>query len=185
MHTDGISAATTKAYRSGLHRYITFCSEINQLPIPISEDTLLLFIAHLAQQNLSYTTIQVYLSAVQYSESITFDAIITPRLRYVLKGIRKTCTLTHQPKERLPITFSIMKRLYMVFLKYPTSYKDIMIWVACCLAYFRVDEFTTPSPDSFDQSTDLLLSDIALDCCTSPTLVKITLKQCKNDQFRM
>ena len=57
----GISAATTRAYKSGLHRYVTFCSEINHAPLPVSEETLLLFVTDLAQQNLSYATIQVYL----------------------------------------------------------------------------------------------------------------------------
>ena len=62
-----------------------------------------------------------------------------------------------------------------------------MIWAACCLAYFgflRVSEFTTSSPDHFDSSTDLQLSDVALDNRTSPTTIQITLKQSKNDQFR-
>jgi len=60
----GISTVTKKAYRSGLQKYVSFCSQINQPPIPVSEDILLLFVTHLAQQNLSYATIQVYLSAV-------------------------------------------------------------------------------------------------------------------------
>ena len=62
-----------------------------------------------------------------------------------------------------------------------------MIWAACCLAYFgllRVSEFTTSSPDCFDPSTDLLLSDVALDNRASPTFIQIILKQSKGDQFR-
>ena len=127
-------------------------------------------------------------SHVTTSEATTFDTLITPRLRYVLKGIRRTCTLTHQPRERLPITFHVMKRLHTVFSKHPTSYKDVMNWAACCLAYFgllRVSEFTTASPDFFNHSTDLLLSDVALYSRTSPTMVQITLKQCKNDRFQV
>ena len=62
-----------------------------------------------------------------------------------------------------------------------------MIWAACCLAYFgllRVSEFTTSSPNHFDPSTDLLLSDVALDNRASFSLAQITLKQSKGDQFR-
>ena len=62
-----------------------------------------------------------------------------------------------------------------------------MIWAACCLAYFgllRVSEFTTSFLDCFNSSTDLLLSDVDLDSCTSPTSIQITLKQSKTDQFR-
>ena len=53
----GISAATRKAYTAGLRKYITFCMKINQPPIPAYENTLLLFVTHLAQQKLSYATI--------------------------------------------------------------------------------------------------------------------------------
>ena len=59
-----------------------------------------------------------------------------------------------------------------------------MIWVACCLAYFghlRVCDFTTSSPDHFDSYADLLLLDVALDNCASPTTIQM---QSKNDQFR-
>jgi len=175
----GNSAATTKIYKSGLHQYVTFCSKINQPPIPVSEDRLLLFVTHLVHQNLSYVTIQVYLSAVRYSrvttsKSTATDTQITSQLHYVLDGIWKTCAMTHQPKERLPIIFHTMKCLYTVFSKHPTNYKDIMILAACCLAYFgllRVGKFTTVSPDFFNQSINLLLLDVALDSRTSPMLV--------------
>jgi len=186
----GISAATKKAYRSGLQKYVALCSQTNQPPIPVSEDTLLLFVTHLAQQNLSYATIQVYLSAVQYShitttESETSDTLITPWPMYVLKDIRKTCALTCQPRERLPITFSIMKGLHTVFSTQWNDYRNVMIWAACCLAYFgllRVSEFTTASPDSFSQSTNLLSSDVALDSRASPTLVQVTLRMTNSGQ---
>ena len=185
----GISTATRKAYTAGLCKYNTFCREINQSLIPVREDTLLLFVTYLAQQNLSYAMIQVYLSAVRYchitaSESTTLR---TPRLNYVLKGIRKICSMNHQPREREPITFQIMEHLHSVLSKHPGNYKAIMIWAACCLAYFgllRVSEFTTSSPDYFDSSTDLLLSDVPLDNHVSPTTIQIILKQSKNDKFR-
>ena len=95
--------------------------------------------------------------------------------------------MTHQPREWELITFQIMEYLHIVLSKHPGNYKDIMIWAACCLSYFgllRVSEFTTSSPDYFDSSTDLLLSNVALDNHVSPTTIQITLKQSKNGQFR-
>ena len=80
-----------------------------------------------------------------------------------------------------------MERLHLVLSKHSGNYKDTMIWAACCLAYFgllRISEFTTKSPNHFDPSTDLLLSDVAVDSRISPTSIHITLKQSKNDQFR-
>ena len=62
----GISDTTRKAYKTGLSKYQTFCSQFKQSAVPAMEDTLVLFITHLAEWLLSYSTIQVYLSAVRY-----------------------------------------------------------------------------------------------------------------------
>ena len=80
-----------------------------------------------------------------------------------------------------------MVRLHVLLIKHASCYKDEMIWAACCLAYFgllRVSGFTASWPDHFDPSTDLLLSDVALDNTEFPTLIQITLKQSKGYQFR-
>ena len=113
----GISTATKKAYTASLHKYNTFCREINQPPKPVREDTLLLFVTNLAQKDLSYATIQVYFSAVRYSHITASESttLRTPRLNYVLKGIRKTCAMNHQPRERLPF------KLWSVFIFFDQS----------------------------------------------------------------
>ena len=121
----GISTATKEAYTAGVHKYNTFCREINQSPLPVCEDTLLL----------------------------VFTKLIWPNKMYLMQQYK--CTF--------------------------------LIWVACCLTSFgllRVSEFATSSPNHFNSSTDLLLSDVALDNCVSPTTIQTTLKQSKNDQFR-
>ena len=63
----GVSESTRKAYQSGFQKYITFCRETNHRPALVCEDTLLFFATYLAQERLSYPTIQVYLSAVRQS----------------------------------------------------------------------------------------------------------------------
>jgi len=107
----------------------------------------------------------------------------TPRLTYVLKGIRKSLAIAQQPKERLPITFPIMARLHSIFSMNPGDFRDVMIWAACCLAYFgllRVSEFTTSLPTVFVPLIDLLLSDVALDNRMSSSIIQVT----KGSQFR-
>ena len=177
----GISAATRKAYTVGLRRYFTFCSKTKLKQIPALEDTLLLFITHLTQQNLSFGTIQVYLSAVRYyhmanHEDAKLASDRTPRLTQVLKGIRKSNALTHTRHDKQPITFPIMHQLQPLFTKHPSCYPNIMIWAAFCCAHFgllRISELTA-----------LLLSDVAVDSHTFPQMVRLTIRQSKTDQFR-
>ena len=146
----GVSPATKKAYMASIRWYTTFCSQTNQQAVPASEETLLLFATYLAQQGLSYSTIQVYLSGVRYSHIATGEyskAVIqtTPRISQVLKGIRKSQATIQQHRERQPITFPIMECLQAVLTKHIGSFNNKMIWAACCTAYFgllRVSEFT-------------------------------------------
>lgn len=125
----GISNSTRKAYTAGIRKYAAFCSEINRPPIPVCKDTLMLFVTYLAQQNLSYATIQVYLSVVRYSSitSAKTTTLQTPRLNYILKGICKEGTVNHQPREQQPITFPIMECLHMVLSQHPGNYNNTTI----------------------------------------------------------
>ena len=106
------------------------------------------------------------------------------RISRVLKGIRKSQASIQITRDRQPITFPIMAHLQSVFVKHPSTYFNVMIWAACCTAYFgllRFSEFTTSSPHHINFS---LLSDVAVDNRAAPQVVRITLKQSKTDQFR-
>ena len=108
----------------------------------------------------------------------------TPKLNYILKGIRRIISLTQRKKANHISNYGTPS---LCLVKRTGNFKDTMIWAACCLAYFgllRVSEFTTSFLDCFNSSTDLLLSDVDLDSRTSPMSIQITLKQSKTDQFR-
>ena len=62
-----------------------------------------------------------------------------------------------------------------------------MLWAAACIGFFgflRAGEFTVPSAEAYDPDTHLNLSDIALDSHTSPSVVRVSIKQSKTDPFR-
>lgn len=91
------------------------------------------------------------------------------------------------PTIRRPITVHIMARIKSVLLKNPHNYHNIMMWAACCLAFFaflRSSEFTVPSQDSYDHEVHLSPTDIAVDNKANPQLLQVTIKQSKTDPFR-
>ena len=77
-----------------------------------------------------------------------------------------------------------MSRIHKVLSKLPNNHHNIMMWAACCTAFFgflRCSEFTVPYSNGFEPVTHLSLKDIALDNKTSPSL---NIKQSTTDPFR-
>jgi len=189
---EGLASSTRRTYAAGQKRYYSFCTATKCHPLPTKEATLVLFSTHLAANNTCYSTIKVYLSAIRQLHVLAgfhehFNLQLTPRLQQVLRGIKKHQARSHPEQPRLPITSHIMKQIKEVLLQQPHSYTNIMMWAACCIAFFgfmRVSEFTVPSKTGYDKSCHLCLSDIAVDNRKNPRLLKVTLKESKTDPFR-
>ena len=187
----GISPATRSTYSSGQTRYLNFCSMIQHNPIPAHESTILLFVTHLATSGLSHTTIKVYLSAIRSMHIATgqhtvFHQQLTPRLQQVLKRIQQTQAISKSHQIRRSITLDIMKAIFDLLLKRLASYDNAMLWAACCTAFFSFlhsSEMTVPSQDTYDPTVYLSIQDVAVDNKSSPSMVRILIKQSKTDLF--
>ena len=171
---------------------MSFCQQFHIPPLPTTEYTLLLFITSLALSNLAHTTIKAYLSAVrslhiQSGVLHTFSAQLTPRVEMVLRGIKKAQCDKRSPRVRLPITIEIMYRLKQLLQENPQDYHYLMMWAACCIAFFgflRCSEFTTPSQQEYDPQVHLQYEDVAVDCRNNPRMLMVRIKQSKTDPFR-
>ena len=91
-------------------------------------------------------------------------------------------------RERLPISPAILRKIKAVWEQVqPVSHNRVMLWAACCLAFFgflRAGELTVPGDDAFDAATHLTREDLAVDIPGSPTVFRVTLKASKTDPFR-
>ena len=146
------------------------------------------FASYLAQENLAYNTIKTYFAAVRYfhmnsNHLPTYTSQLTPRVRQVLQGIQRHQAHMCSPTTRLPITIQIKAILQ----QHPHSYHNIMMWAACCMAFFgflRCNEFTVPAQIGYDPAVHLSYSDVAVDNRDYPTMVVISVKQSKTDPLR-
>ena len=139
--TDGLATTTRATYATGQQRFAAFCQTIHAYPVPASEHTLILFATHLATSNIAHTTIKVYISAIRHMHvsaglHAEFNSQLTPRLQLTLKGIQRNQATSHPPRVRLPITLQIMQSINDLLTNQPLSYTNILIWAACCLAFF-------------------------------------------------
>lgn len=143
---------------------------------------------HLAPQ-----TIKTYLSAIRYMQIVLglpepkqFSSL--PRLHLVQMGIKRNHS-QHRPlstKVRLPITPAILRRIKALWSTKATDHNKIMLWVAACLCFFgffRAGEITIPTAKAFDPKIHLSWGDIAVDDITKPSVLQVSLKRSKCDQF--
>ena len=104
----------------------------------------------------------------------------------MLQGIKREQLQTTSQKKRLPITTNIMRSIKAILLQDPQSHHNIMMWAVCCTTFFgflRCSEFTVPSLQRYDPEAHLSLDDVAIDSTSTPSLLKLTIKQSKTDPF--
>ena len=189
----GSAQSTWKSYTTGISHYTRFCTLATRNTLPTTECTLLLlFVSYFASLNLFHSTIKVYLSGVR-SIHVThgyhsfFNCQLTLRLQQVIKGIRKQQAIEKPPRICCPITIQIMAGIKSILLRNPHNYHNIMMWAACCIAFFgflHSSEFTVPFQEAYDEEIHFSPKDIAIDNKVNPQLLRVTIKQSKTDPFR-
>ena len=187
----GLAPSTTRSYNLAKHRYLGFCQRFNLVPVPLSEFVLCRYVAFLSDLSLKYQTIKSYLSALRHLQiaqgfSDPFTPGAFPQLEYVLKGVRRSPHISPQLK-RLPITLDLLRKLYAVWSPSARDLDTHLLWAACCLAFFgfvRSGEITSSSTSVYNQSTVLLVSDVAFNTHLNPSVVAVTIKCSKTDPFR-
>jgi len=111
---------------------------------------------------------------------------LTSYFEQVLQGVKKMQLKSSPQHERLPITASIMLQIHSVLAQSKQDYNSIMMLPACCTVFFGLlhcSEFTVPSINDYDPTVHLSFQDIAIDSHTSPTVVRISIKQSKTVPF--
>ena len=119
----GLAASTSRVYSAGINKYLFMCHELSIPPTPASEHLLCKFVTYLALNNISSSTIKVYLSRVRQlhiRESLPpLPTVAMPKLAQVLRGI-KTSQAETQPQlfrsQHLPITPEILRQIKAAFL---------------------------------------------------------------------
>ena len=188
-----LAPSSQRTYVSAQTRYLQFCSSFSLSPLPVNELQLCQFAAHLANEQLSHTTIKSYLSAVRHLQiaSNLADPHISdmPKLEGVMKGIKSGQAKTKQnQRTRLPITPKILLQMCNSWEQQVNSNRDnTMLWAAATLCFFgflRSGEATVPSDGAFDSKAHMTYEDVSVDNIGDPQTIKVRLKASKTDPFR-
>ena len=117
LFAEGIASSTRATYSSSQVRYLNFCNKFGINPLPLTDRSLCLFAAFLANEGLRAQSISVYLSALrhlQIAAGLQAPPLSSwPWLPYVLRGIKRS--QAPSGRIRLPITSSVLMQLLQVW----------------------------------------------------------------------
>ena len=88
---------------------------------------------------------------------------------------------------RIPITFPILRAMKAEWQKSSAPRDAMMLWAALCLCFFgflRSGEIVCLTEFSFDPQAHLAFSDVAVDDRTTPSALRVQIKESKTDPFR-
>jgi integrase len=173
-----LKPTTTKTYTSAQSRFLSFCSIYAQIPLPVTEDTLLLYISFLFEDGLTASTIRVYLAAVRSLHIFSNAQYPTNmlRVRLALKGAVRQSPL---PSRKLPITFTVLRQM-LTHVKH--RYDRTLLECVMTMAFFgclRLAECCVIDGQTFDKDIHLCFSDVMLD--NTKKQYSLFLKRSKTD----
>ena len=154
--------------------------------LPVRAPLLELYVASVGAR-LRADTIRSYISALAFFQAAAGfppAPFAQPRLRLLLRGVRRLQRAAPGRPLRLPITTRHLSVAFD-FARHSLSPYDALVFrAAFSLAFFglfRVSEFCCPGPRTFRPAADLGLGDLAFDL--SRGIARIRLKVSKTDPF--
>ena len=178
--SQGLAPSTRRVYLSAQRCYIDFCRWDGRLNSdgsfpPADEETLMRF-ASLLADNLTHTSIKVYLSAVRslhIDHGLSDPFVNCLRLQRLLREIK---WVQGPVSPRCPpITLDHLRAIQH---RLDFSRRDhVVLWTACCLGFFgflRAGEFTVNS--AFQPSIHMTVAYLQADSLVNPTCFKVHIK---------
>lgn len=175
---NSLKPSTRKTYNSGVNRFYNFCGLYDKISLPASQETLILFCAHLFNSGLKPNTIKVYLSAVRndHIENDFTSPLGGEKLTKVLKGITN---MSAPPCRKSPITYEVLCKMC----SYMSRREDyLMVKALCCTAFFgcmRGSELCLKDDETFDPKFNVTVTDVEF--MSKPDMFGLTLKRSKTD----
>ena len=181
-----IAPSTRRNYSSAVNAYHQFCVQHTLIPFPPTEQTLILFATHIASFS-SHSNVKVHLSGIKHHAIIHNNYIPFRdyhRLYLLMRGIKRSQGRSRSLPKRLPITPSLLRIIKVSLFNSSRLYEDkLMIWAAITTAFFgflRISEYTSHRKSTYDPSSTLLYTDIALHAHAAAVHIKTS----KTDPFR-
>jgi hypothetical protein len=128
------SLATQKTYKSQLRSFLQFCLEFECVPVPVSQETLICYVAYLARRLLP-TSIPNYLNVIRllhlesgYKNPLSDNF----ELNLLKRGISRQKGVA--PRQKQPMSIQILLKIHAL-LNFDDP-ADLAFWSVCCIGFF-------------------------------------------------
>ena len=131
--SSGWAPRTRAGYGSAIKRFLSFTAAYGLSPLPLNEELLLRYVAHLNLQHLAPSTIKNYLSALRawvIANGFDEPIIWTPRVHLACRAVSRS---HDPPRQVLPITYDILSSM---FNHLTPSTDHLLVAAALSLQYF-------------------------------------------------
>ena len=156
-----LKPSTRKTYTCAQNKFLEFCKQYSLVSLPVTEETLLLYVAFLFEDGFKGTSIRVYLSAIRSLHiygGFSYPANMT-RLQLALKGAVRN---TAPPDRKLPITYDVLvKMLFALRGRFDAKLFRAVMTLAF-FGCFRASEFCVADGSTFDGKSHLCFDDLFL-----------------------
>lgn len=165
--------SSMRTRKSQWRKYLAFCTDLSLTPLPATLETILLYLAYLAE-TLKYVSIINYLSAIWVLHKFLGYTHIDPShffIKMTLTGIRRV--LGDARNQANPISVQQLAMIHSVL--DPTSSEQVCFWLALLLGFRAL----LRKSNLFETGMAILDSDIGMESWG----VRVTLRRTKTIQF--
>jgi hypothetical protein len=163
---------TKKTYQSHLRSYLTFCEEMEIVPVPASEQVVAQYAAYLARRGLAPSSVRQYLNIIRIlhlESGVNHPYKDSWLVTTTLKGIDriKGCA----PNRKTPISPQVLLDIHHAMNL--SCVKDCIFWAACLVMFFGLLRKSNLFQDngSFSAERQLTKGDFVLNDENSVTVL--------------
>ena len=185
LRTQALATSTRGTYNTHLKSYLSFCNLLACSPLPVTQETVCRYVAHLSAR-LSYSSVRQYLSVLRYislEANLPNPLLNNWHLSTLLKGLKRE--MGASVCKKAPVTPELLlgmrSRLIM------SSSLDRAVWAAALLMFFcllRKSNALPASLNSFCPGKHLARQDFSLAPQGLPYGLVVNLRWSKTIQYR-
>ena len=182
---------TRRRYASAWKKYLDWCSQLGEAPLPITEDKAMAYVVTLTREGLRVGTVKYHLASIRMAQIKAGmagpDWGAMARLTQLRKGLARLEVVGEKDRlRREPVKWQHMRAMLAVWRA--KGEKGTMLWATACMCFFgclRAGEALAPEGVKFDGKAHLSWEDVQLEDAASPKWIRVRIKESKTDRMRV